>query len=162
MRTYVGDLWDEAFDPPTWRVIPTNLGWTKDEYNVMGRGVARQAAERNGGLASFYGKWCKMMAGQTTHDLICFANPSLILLPTKGLNRNTPHLSWQAPSDIRLLERAVQMMAFNMINRPRNLVALPLLGCGNGGLDPRDVVPILHRHLDQQYVLVLTEELNLG
>lgn len=143
------------------RVIPTNLGWTKAGDNVMGRGVALQANRRNNGLAAFYGAWCKMRAGlePEDRDLICFANPNLILLPVKPL-ADPPHLSWQQDADLRLLEDAVQEMAFTMINRPRVLVALPLLGCGNGRLNPAAVIPILRKHLDQQYVLVMTEDYN--
>lgn len=129
-------------------VVPTNLGWTKDGKNVMGRGVAKQAAIRNKDLAEWYGAECKKH-GKDTPVLPYYR---LLLFPVKPLNEAEPHLSWQGEADLALIERSTVQLAA----RPgTERVALPLVGCGNGRKKSGEVLPILQKYLTASRFLLV-------
>ncbi len=147
MQTVVGNIW--GYVDSHWIVIPTNIGWDKDGNNVMGRGLAKDASERYPDLAAFYGAHCLL---NRDNPILCFytVNPitwlttykGLIMFPTKSL-ASSPHLSWRNKSDINIIEIGLQQLAhFNQMP-----IAVPLLGCGNGGLQPDVVVPLIERYL---------------
>ncbi len=153
-----GDLWD--YLPSHAIVIPTNLGWTSSGSNVMGAGVAKQAAQRFGWLAGWYGAACKgdfhRHGNESVVRSICKGDGNwLILLPVKPLNTERPYLSWQGPATLDLVERSVRQLA---VHKPQEWggkkVALPLVGCGNGRLPRAAVLPILEHWLDDRFVLV--------
>lgn len=137
MKEATGNIWDWAAKGYL-IVIPTNIGWTKREgYNVMGRGLAHQAAQRYPGLDAWYGHWCRSLGaatGLTRYE-------SLLLFPVKPL-RDPPWLSWQQRASLELIERSAEQLAQRI-----EPVVLPLVGCGNGGLKPEAVLPILQRWL---------------
>jgi hypothetical protein len=82
----------------------------------------------------------------------------LILFPTKPLNREAPWLSWQAMADLSLIEKNAKCLAKLERDLKDDLpILVPAVGCGNGGLDLREVRPILERHLtSDRFVLVLS------
>ncbi len=152
MNIVSGNIWDKWYDSYM-RVIPTNLGWRSDGCNVMGRGVARQAAEQYSGLAEWYGSECQRMRRYGRDSLVCF-RAQLIMLPVKPLDKIQPHLSWKGKADPDLVLRSIQRLAagYDSYN-----VVLPLVGCGNGGLDPAVVAPMLTQYLAaDNFTLVLT------
>ncbi len=68
-------------------------------------------------------------------------------------------LLWKNDADIELIRKsAIQLKYLATILVDRGLcfgeIALPLVGCGRGGLDKRDVLPILHHYLDDRFVLL--------
>jgi hypothetical protein len=140
-----------------WAVIPTNIGWKRDGSNPMGAGVALAASELYPDLATWYGDHCQKYGANTA---VCpYYEGNLILFPTKPLNVRQPWMSWQSPSDIDLIARGVkQLQKLGEILREKKLVfgeiALPLVGCGAGGLERAEVVPILKDGLDDRFVLL--------
>ena|SRR3989304_4501311 len=143
VRESTGDIWDTTYYTV---VIPTNIGWTKAGYNVMGRGVAKQASGLYPSLSGWYGKQCQFFR----QDTPCLRYDRLILFPVKTLNQLYPHLSWQRRASLFLIERSTKDLA----QFPDKEIALPLVGCGNGRLAESDVLPILHKYLDDRFVLV--------
>ncbi|KKL05766.1 hypothetical protein LCGC14_2602780, partial [marine sediment metagenome] len=136
------------------RVVPTNIGWRADGCNVMGRGVARQAAERCPELAEWYGGQCRKMSKAGRTLLAYFKPGDLVMLPVKPLDEIQPHLSWRGEADPVLVERSIMQLAKTYFMRD---VVLPLVGCGNGGLDPAVVIPVLKDYLrTDNFTLVLT------
>ena len=151
MRHATGNLWD-WHDRGAYVVIPTNIGWRRDGSNPMGKGIAKQAAEKFSHLPVFYGQWC-----QSNKDGFAVrSDMRLVLFPTKSLNVSKPHLSWRGMSSLKLIEKSTASMIGWHKARPRKKeeVALPLVGCGEGGLLESDVLPILERYLDDRFVLV--------
>lgn len=146
MRIQPMNLWD--FDG--YKVISTNLGWRRDGTNVMGRGVAQQAAARYPALAREYGQWCqdRQIGGPGS---FLYYYKDLILVPVKKLNVKQPYLSWQQPASLSLIEVVVQELAGSY---PGEEIALPALGCGNGQLSHAQVIPVLEKHLDDRFILV--------
>jgi hypothetical protein len=161
MKIEYGDIWSYAKDSCI--VIPTNAGFKADGSNVMGRGVAQQAAAKYPNLARWYGDRCHMYGNDA-----CFPYPperaELILFPTKPLNKKEPWLSWRQKSSITLIEKSaktlVAILEGGPIPKDKPRIVLPAVGCGNGGLELGEVVPILKKHLvDDRFILVLEKEL---
>jgi hypothetical protein len=137
-------------------VIPTNIGWTNRGLNVMGAGVAKAASAHFPSLALDYGRYCRAMKSAAE---ACFHRPStMILFPTKRLNEESPHISWRNKSDIELVKTSATQLA-NLAGIEPELhgktIYLPMVGCGNGGLDASKVLPILLSALDDRFTLVL-------
>ena len=154
MRILRGSLWDVELDNCL-RVIPVNLGWKTNGENVMGRGVAKQAAEKYPILPSWYGWRCEAMADTKLTRLYRYQN--LLLFPVKPLFKTSPQLSWQRRADLTLVEESTKQLANFFVGTGTNHVALPLVGCGNGGLPPLKVLPILQRYLKgDRFLLILT------
>lgn len=172
MKDWAGDIWDRF--GKSFIVVPVNIGWKRGRggypgANVMGAGVAKEAAERVPELPMLYGEFCAMHREKTpvTFDL----STGLVLFPTKPLGDN-PAMSWRGSATLDLVKRSAEELAdMKWMNRstirsnhdgdrpPLPLedddVYVPLVGCGNGGLDAGQVVPLLKDILqDDRFLLV--------
>lgn len=181
MREWAGDIWDRFMK--SFIVVPTNIGWKKGTRdvgwgphdagpNVMGAGVAAEASSRVSSLAPLYGKFCAKFGAktETTVDI----STGLVLFPTKPLAAN-PAMSWKGKSSLELVEKSArELAAMTWMTKEKclkehdedmhklfgetaedNDVYVPLVGCGNGGLEPDHVVPLLKSILtDDRFVLV--------
>lgn len=149
-----GDLWD-YHKRKCWVVVTTNIGWKTDGTNVMGAGVAKEAARRFPALPSWYGYLCKKYKDDVG---ICLYNPGgLILLPTKKLNKAKPHLSWQADSDLDLIEQSLQQLVACVDDERIKQVVMGYPGCGNGGLQRAQAKPLLKQYLDNRFIVLRPE-----
>ena len=153
MHTEVGDLW-EYHSQGRWVVVPTNIGWKADGSNVMGRGVPRQAAQRFLELPHWYG----VQLREDPDPVVVYRPRRLVLFAVKPLDREHPWLSWRQPATLEQIEASVRALAeFRAPGCPLAGVqlAMPMVGCGNGQLDPEDVLPILERELGSDEGIVL-------
>jgi hypothetical protein len=156
MEVRVGDLW-VWHSEKRWTVITTNIGWKKDGSNPMGAGVARVAADKFPALPEWYGARCRKYKAETA---VCYYEPAnFILFPTKPLDLVKPWLSWQQDSDLDLIRRSsIQLAKLADVLEERKLlfsqIALPMVGCLNGNLQPEQVLPILRKYLDSRFVLL--------
>lgn len=157
MKTMYGDIM--SFRGKGYIVIPTNIGWKVDGSNVMGRGLARLVASIYPGLPKDYGAICQKYGEKTTCAVISGYDAALIMFPVKPLNREAPWMSWKSMGSLELIERSAKHLAELEPSLPGGLpIAVPAVGCGNGGLDLSDVKPILERHLvSDRFILVLEE-----
>ncbi len=156
MKVEIGDLWDHH-DRGRWVVVTTNIGWKKDGSNPMGAGVAKEAASRFPDLPAKYGARCQKYQHNTA--VWPFRPGKLILFPTKPLDAGQPWLSWRSDSDYTLIERSAKQLAklVSILRQEEKflpVVVLPLVGCGNGNLEPKRVVRLLERYLDDTFILV--------
>lgn len=142
------DIW--AYWPHAWVTVPSNIGWTDSGANIMGAGLAKQAADKCSNLKNWYGAWCKVY-GEAT-PVMANTEQRLVLFPTKPLDANQPHLSWKQPSNIDLIVRGLKQLAELKIDGE---VCVPLLGCGAGGLSPVAIVPILKQYLKSDRFLLV-------
>lgn len=143
----VGNIWD--FHPEHYVVVPTNIGWTHDGYNVMGAGVAKQASYRFPKLAKIYGGFCQEHG--SIAGILVLDDFHLIMFPVKPLDDEHPELSWKRPATTGMItDSAEELSKLKSLDK----VALPLVGCGNGGLDESEVLPILREYLDDRFTLV--------
>jgi hypothetical protein len=157
MYAGIGDIWDFVSDP-TPIVIPTNIGWTAEGKNVMGRGLAKQAAERCDGLARWYGDLCR--THRESLPVVRHPRYPLIMFPVKPLDIASPYLSWKQPASLQLIERSCTQVRRILNNTDIFKIYLPLVGCGNGGLEFKDVYPILNKYLNDpdKFALVLEKK----
>lgn len=157
MKTVYGDIM--SYRGKGYIVIPTNIGWKADGTNVMGRGLARLVASRYPKLPADYGAACKLQGEKA--KCVVWAGPdvNLILFPVKPLNKEAPHMSWKSPASLEIIERSAKNLAGLGEVLPGDLpIAVPAVGCGNGGLDWSDVKPILEKYLvSDRFIMVLEE-----
>lgn len=140
-------------------VIPTNLGWRKDGSNVMGRGLARLVASIYPQLPKEYGGICQKYGAKTTCVVISGFDTALIMFPVKPLNAEAPWMSWKSGASLELIERSAKHLAELEPSLPGKIpIAVPAVGCGNGGLDLSDVKPILEKHLTSDRFILILEE----
>lgn len=158
MRCIRGDLFSYLGSP---LVIPTNQGWTKAGMNVMGRGVAREAANRYPILPELLGTYCmqRRFYAKVWPFVMPTDNQILICFPVKPLRPKAPQFSWNQPASLSLIRKSVQQLAELVSSdimpesAALSYIYLPLVGCGNGGLSRDAVLPILEQ-LDNRFILV--------
>lgn len=156
MREYVGSIWDVKAD---WVVIPTNGFVKKDGTNVMGSGLAKQAADfhpslpaSNGEAINKYGNvpcflgYFLTKVNQETGKLEQLPNGSyrVYSFPTKH--------HYREKSDIKLIRESCSNLLKAWESSPpalRPTVVMPRVGCGLGKLDwEGDVRPLLDEFFD--------------
>ena len=145
MRRETGDLWEGRAD---WRVITTNLCVRSDGVAVMGRGVARQAADRFPGLPARYGADLRRgIAGLDPIVLEPSPGYGILCLPVKR--------RWSEPADLGLIEGALRELAGFAASRPQEIIRMPVPGVGFGEADPAAVARLLDRYLGEHANVVV-------
>jgi hypothetical protein len=151
MKRVVGDLW--TFHPTHWIVVPVNCGWNKRGQAIMGMGVALQAAKRFPHLREVWGVRCRQLHTPGNLGVLCDTESRCILFPTKPLDTVKPAFSWRLPASVDLIDRSTLALHHACKALAIRPAALPLIGCGAGGLQRHEVLPILER-LDDNFTLV--------
>lgn len=140
MREVTGNLWTY---PALYRIITTNGAVRKDGACVMGRGCAREAAERFPRLPYQLGQHIK----QHGNKVCIFLSYHLISFPVKH--------HWREKADLHLIQESVGTLGefLDAILDPKDVVVMPRPGCGNGGLDWNNVRPLLVGLPDNVHVI---------
>lgn len=120
---------------------------TVNTVGVMGKGLALEARRRYRGLLPAYRRMCA--AGDLVVGTPVLWRASarkdagagkVVLFPTKAHWRDPSRLSWIADG--------LRYLADHLVEWDIASIAVPPLGCGEGGLDWKDVFPLLTRVLD--------------
>lgn len=135
----IGDLWS-YHGLGFYVVIPTNTQHSRGRAH-MGAGLAKQAAERFPGIPAYY---AALLARDASFAVV--AAERLILLPTK--------IHWRDRSTLALVETGLHHLKRAQAEYRLERVALPRLGCGLGGLDWREVRPLVERYLGDAFTVV--------
>lgn len=142
MEFFAGNIWEFGADA----ICVTTNGIRKQNGEaVMGRGIARQAAELYPPLPRYLGNCLQKHGNRVFHFPLrapaalehLAKEPVIITFPTKH--------HWRDPSDIQLIKKSAEQLV-QLVDTLRPFVrrvALPFPGCSNGGLRIVDVVPIL-------------------
>lgn len=131
-KALIGDLF--ASDAQT-------LVNTVNCVGVMGKGVALEFKKRFPRMTQDYVQRCargEVRLGEPylyVHD----ANVRVLNFPTKG--------HWRSPSRLRDIESGLEYLAARVGDWGVTSLALPPLGCGNGGLKWSDVGPLIYSKL---------------
>lgn len=132
------DIWSGEIDTIC---ITTNGDVRRDGAAVMGRGVALQAKQRLPGIEYKLGDHIRSHG----NHVCCIG--SLIFFPVKH--------HWKNKANLQLIKRsAEELVALLKISTFIDTVALPRPGCGNGGLDWKDVKEIIAPILPDCVVVV--------
>lgn len=142
MNEATGNLW--TF-PAEIRVITTNLFVKRNGEAVMGRGCAREAAQRWPHMPALLGR-AILDGGVSTTDLGTWSDEHIVAMPVKH--------NWWKPADLSLIEHSAQDLADLTTLRKWSTVVLPRPGCGNGQLSWRDVEPVLRNILDNRFTVI--------
>jgi O-acetyl-ADP-ribose deacetylase (regulator of RNase III) len=113
---------------------------TVNTVGIMGKGIALQFKQAYPGNFRAYETACRRgdvrLGTMFTYETSLLNNPRYIInFPTKG--------HWRAKS--KLSDIAAGLADLRRVIQDRNIrsIAVPPLGCGNGGLDWRDVHPLI-------------------
>lgn len=138
-----GNIWDHH-NAGRWIVITTNGDIRKDGACVMGRGVAKQAADRYPNLSYELGR----KLGESGNQVYVFEKYRIITFPVKD--------HWRDKADLDLIKKSLQqIVAWADTPRKHGLFHMVRPGCYNGGRDwEREVKPLCQRYLDDRFAVV--------
>ncbi len=143
-----GNLWDFTDGIPA---ITTNGFIKKNGQAVMGRGCAKEAADRFSGLPEFFGF---MMIEYGNHVMYFhqFGEKGIVTFPVKHnwMEQAVPELIVRSAKE--LIEMTIPH--FEM----KEQIYLPRPGCGNGSLKWEDVKPVIKDILTDQITIVSFQE----
>ena len=134
----IGDIWEWLGRAPL--AVTTNGSLNRRGECPMPRGCARQARERFPELPAVFGA---LLAERGNHVLEL--GHGLLSFPVEE--------HWLDPPDLRLIARSAAELRALTDTRGWRQVVLPRPGCGGGGLDWRDVRPLLAPHLDERFLI---------
>lgn len=152
--------------------ITTNGYVNKRGKCVMGKGNAGEAAKRWKELPWILGEKIKKN-GNVVNVLMQVNGTWIIAFPTKpdvvkrpSVERLMPHLraryanklwvpGFAVYSDINLIERSAKQVKELADRMGFQKIVLPLPGCGCGGLEPLQVLPILEKILDDRFIVCI-------
>ena len=133
-KAFIGDL----FDSPA-------AAWvnTVNCVGVMGKGVAQEFKQRFPAMFDDYHVRCAAKQVRLGEPYL-YRDASgrvIINFPTKG--------HWRSPSRLADIERGLDHFAAHAAQWGLTSVAMPPLGCGNGGLEWSEVGPLIWRKLHE-------------
>lgn len=128
---------------------------TVNTVGVMGKGIALQFAERFKTNLKVYKEACKsgsLQVGQllAVKDADMHGERLIINFPTKK--------DWKHPSSYAYVEEGLKALVTLIKERHITSIALPPLGCGNGGLQWVKVKPMIEGHLGALGIRVVVYE----
>ena len=143
-------------------VIPTNAGYKitrKGFENVMGAGLAKDAAKEFPRLPLQYGALCQQ-------EIPCAWMPEyrLLLVPSKVLIKDQPWLSWKAPATVERVTESLRWLQELVEQEQKYLeknVYVPLIGAGNGQLHDEIVRELMDKILIHPFFVGVTWDIGL-
>ncbi len=149
-----GDLLKLWLNQNVWIAVPTNGSVNKQQLAVMGAGVALQVAEEVPEIRKQLGRRLRLYG----NNVNVFPPLKLITIPVKH--------EWQDDASLELislsLARLNGVVDHSMLHYGGRIthVYVPLLGCGNGGLDYSQVEPLFVKYLgnDSRFTVVFLPE----
>lgn len=113
---------------------------TVNTVGVMGKGIALQFKQAFPEVFKQYEKACKkgliQVGNMHVTEVVGFASPRYVInFPTKE--------HWRNPSKLEYIEEGLKDLVRVVKDLKIQSIALPPLGCGNGGLDWRQVRPMI-------------------
>ncbi len=139
MNEVTGNIWD--YKSKGLILIPTNGDVNRFGLAVMGRGLALQATRKFPGLQQALGDSLRIFGNQIN----IFDKYGILTFPVKH--------HWHESASLELIDRFAEKLSYE-----RRQVFLPRVGCGNGGLDWKDVKPILEKYLTSDNFTIVNYE----
>ena len=131
MHVKFGDMWDIVGETDLFCITANSTVRKSDEHLVMGRGIAREAAQRYPGL--------QFMAGKLVS---AYSVPyGVIILPIKPFALFQVKTHWQHDAELSLIEHTVRCLLLHA--KGYNTVDRNFPGIGNGKLLMEDVLPVI-------------------
>lgn len=149
-----GNLIDLWYYKQVWIAIPTNGTVNKKGLAVMGAGLAKQIVQELPNLPKQLGRRISLYG----NNVNVFPPDRIITMPVKH--------EWDQDASLELislsLARLNGIVDHSMLHYGGRIthVFVPLLGCGNGGLDYSQVEPLMVKYLgnDSRFTVVFLPE----
>lgn len=139
MLDIYGNIWDYFGNAIV--AITSNGSMTRGGRAVLGRGVARQALAFLPDLTQRLGALL-LADGNHVHEL----GKGIVSFPVE-------ETAWSLP-DPELIARSCHELRSLADSRGWQRIVVPRPGCGGGGLDWKDVQPILAARLDRRFMVI--------
>jgi hypothetical protein len=139
-----GDIWEYLGQGII--AVTTSGSLTRKGKAVMSRGVASQAVGRFPELPEVLGSLLQS-GGNHVHPL----GNGIVSFPVE-------ESAWENP-DLRLISRSAQELRVLADREGWEKVLVPRPGCGGGGLEWREVRPLLEEHFDARFVVMVAPAL---
>lgn len=154
MNEIYGDIWD-IVDSGGWDAlaITTNGYVRKDGRATMGRGIAKEAADRFPELPGQLGQAIRNF-GNKVHVFSGYAPYDLVSFPVKPAFGPNGELGWKTKADMDLVVESLESLVYYADRYDWLNVILPRPGVGNGGLKWAEVKPLLESRLDDRFSVV--------
>lgn len=120
---------------------------TVNTVGVMGKGIALQFKQTFPHNFDVYKQACQ--SGQFTTGKILAVKDSDLLLGERLIINLPTKQHWKMPSTYEYVESGLIALLAYLKDNPIKSLAMPALGCGNGGLDWLKVKPMIERHLGE-------------
>lgn len=130
-----GDLFQSGMQT---LVNPINCGGDKGE-GVMGAGLAKIFKDKFPDMFADYKKRCKKKAVKLGEPYLWKSSPDILNFPTK--------YHWRNPSSLSDIKEGLDFLAANAERWGIRSLAIPALGCGLGGLQWKEVLPLIEATL---------------
>jgi hypothetical protein len=138
-----GDIWEHLGKAMI--AVTTSGSVTRKGKAVMVRGVAGQAARRFPVLPEVLG-----LLLQTSGNHVHHLGDGVVSFPVEAS-------AWEWP-DLRLISRSARELRELADREGWDKVLVPRPGCGGGGMDWREVRPLLEEHFDARFVVISAPE----
>ena len=139
MNESSGDIWQYLGKGVI--AVTTSASLTRKGKAVMLRGVASQAAARFPDFPLILGRLLQER-GNHVHPL----GEGVVSFPVE-------ESAWENP-DLRLISRSAGELRELADREGWDLVVVPRPGCGGGGLNWREVRPLLEEHFDHRFIVI--------
>ena len=107
---------------------------------IMGKGLALEFKKKYPITFDKYKQACNNHSFDIGKLMLCHENnKSILLFPTKR--------DWRDPSKIEYIEEGLQKFVSAYESRGIYSAAFPMLGCGLGGLEISEVLPLMKKYL---------------
>jgi O-acetyl-ADP-ribose deacetylase (regulator of RNase III) len=143
MREAEGNLWEYPADA---RVVTTNASVKKNGEAVMGKGVAKEAAERYRWLPRLLGDQLQRHGAETVLFDGQDMEAPVVCFPVK---RN-----WWDQADLSLIAKSAHELVKLACKEGWQTVVIPRVGAGAGRLSWSDVRAVLAPILDDRFVAI--------
>lgn len=140
MKEVTGNLWTY---PSDFRTITTNGTIRNDGACVMGRGVARQAANNYPRLPFLLGEQLKISG----NHVMVWQEFHLFTYPVK-------HNWWEQADPDLIVRSAIELVELHSHILPIPLVGMVRPGCGNGGLLWKNIKALIEPILGDSFMVV--------
>jgi O-acetyl-ADP-ribose deacetylase (regulator of RNase III) len=117
---------------------------TVNTVGVMGKGIALQFKKRYPEMFDYYKRMCHLFKVKIGEMLVCEHSD---LNGTKVIINFPTKKDWKAPAEYWYIQAGLMSLVDVLVKRNIKSLAMPALGCGNGGLEWEKVKALIENQL---------------
>ena len=110
---------------------------------IMGKGIALEFKNRYPNYFKYYVKMCNEQYLQKAGDVIIYTNSTL----PKFIISAATKTNWRNRSNVEIINNLLNCIKYIILDFGINSIAMPALGCGEGGLNWKQIQPLIEKNL---------------